>query len=47
LIDLPTIGVIIMRPYLSVLEAGALLFWPPHAVGAVGRIAVYGAVVDR
>jgi hypothetical protein len=40
-------GVIVMCAYLSVLDGGALLFWPPHAAGAVGRIAEYGAVVDR
>jgi hypothetical protein len=45
--DLPSMGLIIVRSYLSGLEAGALLFWLPHAVGAAGRIAVYGAVVDR
>jgi hypothetical protein len=41
------VEVIVMCAYLSVLDAGALPFWLPHAAGAVGRIAAYGAVVDR
>jgi hypothetical protein len=41
------VEVIVICAYLSVLDAGALPFWLPHAVGAVGRIAAYGAVVDR
>jgi hypothetical protein len=33
-------GVMVMRAYLSVPEAGALPFRPPHAAGAAGRIGV-------
>jgi hypothetical protein len=38
---------IVMRAYLSGLDGGAPPFWLPHSSGAAGRIAVYGAVVDR